>query len=278
MAKIELIGNVARKCGPAALLAMEAEKTERAAALAADSGLFHVPRVVRFDSFNGVLETEWIPNLQTVASILANGQGNPDLLEAVGIAVAHVHTHLQLPESMSVPVPRGLMAEPADNVYLHGDFSLGNVCFDPSRNKVVIVDWSGAPILGGMFSFGPRYFDLLWFSAGLFLSVPVSRQGGWGPGKQSEAFLRGYREVVPSLEWPRFKSYATRLDSVFRGLQFRSIAASSAWKRPVKRLWQARLWNQWQAFLYRPSWGTILTPQGFTAEPTGIYNAPISDA
>ena len=45
--------------------------------------------------------------------------------------------------------------------FLHGDFTLANVCVEETTDRVVIVDWSAAPILGEAVTVGPVYFDVL---------------------------------------------------------------------------------------------------------------------
>ena len=103
------------------------------------------------------------------------------------------------------------MSEVNENVVLHGDFFWGNVCWDPRQNRVVLLDWASAPLLGGMANYGSRYFDLLWFSWTLFFWMPPRRVFSWKAEALARALLRGYQQVEGDFQWKRYRQYRSAI-------------------------------------------------------------------
>ena len=83
-----------------------------------------------------------------------------------------------------VPLPELGLNICAPAVFLHGDFSSGNVQYDRERDKLVIIDWSTAyPVMfrpesqGGVVfleiaNLGPGYFDAATFMLSLMFRRP----------------------------------------------------------------------------------------------------------
>jgi aminoglycoside phosphotransferase (APT) family kinase protein len=67
---------------------------------------------------------------------------------------------MSLPEELSFP---------RDEVFLHGDLSVSNVCVMDSEPQIIIIDWQMTPLHGGRSTYGTRYFDIMWFISNLIL-------------------------------------------------------------------------------------------------------------
>src|SRR5690349_4972496 len=136
---MQLLGEIARKHGDPAALALEAEKTSLAAAIGAETGLFRVPAVVDFDAANGVLDTVQIKGLTTFVELISARRTDlPELFERVGIALGAVHARLILPPHLKTPLtysPDG--SGVGDDVFVHGDFNGANVCYDSRSDEIV---------------------------------------------------------------------------------------------------------------------------------------------
>lgn len=195
---MELIGDIARKAGVSSLLALEATKASRASEIGRDSGLFYVPKVVNFDAEAGVLEFERLNGLATLLELaLRRDQRLPGLLNKAGQALAVVHEKLVLPEEMKYELPPEWMGSPDDNVFVHGDFAGFNLCFDENSERLVILDWSSAPLLGRAVTYGSRFFDIIWFVIYIFYGAPRQRLLNWNAPHMADEFLSGYVKHRP---------------------------------------------------------------------------------
>jgi len=209
---MELIGDVARKSGPVDRLRLEVAKTTCAASVAERTGLFHVPKVVRFDAENGVLETARVHGFRSLMQlVLARDSRLPAICERVGRAMARVHTEMRLPEDARLPFPELLRGDPADECVLHGDLNGSNVGWDPATDRVVILDWSAAPALRSPASVGSRYFDLLWFALFFFRFRPLGAISGWSPELWARAFLAGYAAASAGFSVEGLRAYQSRI-------------------------------------------------------------------
>jgi hypothetical protein len=195
---IEFAGEAVRKVGDASLLAVEATKTVRAAEIGRECGLFYVPRVLDFDRNKGVLELERLNGLETLLELAINKDARVlELMNRAGRALAVIHEQLTLPDKIKYPLPPDWMAQDSNsgsdrNVFIHGDFASVNVCLHEASGRLVILDWSAAPIVGRNPTFGSRYFDLLWFVACVFRGAPGARFLNWDVEGMADVFLRGY--------------------------------------------------------------------------------------
>lgn len=190
---MEFIGDIVRKTGEPALLAVEAAKASRALEIGKKSGLFRVPEVVNFDAEAGVLEFKRLRELSTLLELAVRKDRRlPELLDRAGQALAVVHEELTLPEEMKHDLPSPWMNRAGENVFIHGDFACINVCFHEPSGALVILDWSAAPMIGRTPTFGSRYFDVILFVSSLFQGAPCLRVLGWDAGRMAEAFLKGY--------------------------------------------------------------------------------------
>jgi hypothetical protein len=209
---MEILGNVVRKTGDSSILTVEAAKTSRALDIGRDSGLFSVPKIIRFDAGAGVLEFERLSGLVTLLDLaVRKDQRLPGLLEKAGQALAAVHEKLVLPEEMKREMPPEWMGSSDENVFIHGDFACINVCFHEPSGELVIVDWSAAPAVGRTPTFGSRYFDVLLFISSLFHGAPWAAVLSWDAAEMARTFLRGYYRAAPQVRLGKLRHYASKI-------------------------------------------------------------------
>jgi len=191
-AVIEFKDHIVRKTSNAYVLSIEAAKIKRAAKIGKNSGLFDVPEIVNFNAETGVIEFERIKGLITLFDLMVRKDAQVfELLKKAGMALAVIHEELVLPDEMKMNLSNEWMGFGGD-VFCHGDFTSENVCFDKSSNRLVILDWSAPPILGGAQTYGTRYFDLVWCTYDLFFGMPAGSIGQWHACKMADSFLEGY--------------------------------------------------------------------------------------
>lgn len=228
---MEFVGNIARKTGEANLLAVEAAKASRAFEIGKDSGLFSVPKVVNFDAEAGVLEFERLSDLATLLDLAVRKDRRlPELLEKAGRALAVVHAELTLPDEMKHELPAEWMDSSERDVFIHGDFACINVCFHEPSTELVILDWSGAPMVGRTPTFGSRYFDILLFVSSLFHGAPYRSVLNWNAGKMAGMFLEGYAKAAPQVKLNKLKDHSSKICR----LQRRNIWNLSRQRPPLR--------------------------------------------
>ncbi|MEA3226045.1 MAG: hypothetical protein U9Q07_08850 [Planctomycetota bacterium] len=230
---MEFIGDIARKTGESNLLAVEAAKATRALDIGRDSGLFLVPKVVNFDADAGVLEFERLRDMATLLDLAVRKDRRlPELLVKAGQALAIVHTELTLPEEMKHGLPPEWMDSGDDNIFIHGDFACINVCFHEPSGELVILDWSGAPMVGRTPTFGSRCFDILLFVSSVFHGAPYRRVLNWDAKGMTDMFLRGYAKGAPKIELNKLKDYSSKICR----LQRQNIRQLARQRRPLRAL------------------------------------------
>ena len=208
----ELIGNIARKKGAGPILAIEAAKTKLAREIGQASGLFYVPRVLDLDQETGVLDFERLDGLVTLHKLAVDKDVRSlELFEKAGRALAVVHEQLVLPDAMKYELPSEWMGSSDENVFIHGDFACVNLCLHEPSRRLVILDWSAAPLIGRTPTFGSRYFDILWFASCIFRGGPNRKMWCWNAEEMTEAFLRGYEKTAPEKNLDRFRTYLPKI-------------------------------------------------------------------
>jgi tRNA A-37 threonylcarbamoyl transferase component Bud32 len=228
---MEILGNIVRKTGASSILTVEVAKTSRAFEIGRNTGLFSVPKVIRFDAGVGALEFERLNGLVTLLDLaVRKDERLPGLLEKTGQALAAVHEKLVLPEEMKREMPPEWMGSCDENVFIHGDFACINVCFHESSGELVIVDWSAAPAVGRTPTFGSRYFDILLFISSLFHGAPWAAVLSWDAAGMARTFLRGYCRAAPQVELGKLKHYA----STICRLQRKNVFQPARQRRPLR--------------------------------------------
>ncbi len=214
---IEFAAGSVRKVGDASLLAVEATKTVRAGEIGRESGLFYVPRVLDFDRDKGVLELERLKGLVTLLQLAIDKDARLlELTNRAGRALAVIHEQLVLPDKIKCRLPPDWMTSDAassadQNVFIHGDYASVNVCIHEASGRLVILDWSTAPIMGRDPTFGSRYFDLLWFVACMFRGAPGMRCLNWDAEDVADVFLRSYVNHSSQDISNGFKDYLSKI-------------------------------------------------------------------
>lgn len=197
---MENVNDIIRKTGEPNMLAIEAAKASMAFDIGKNCGLFYAPKVVKLDTNDGVLEFERLDGLVTLLDMVARKDRQLfELLKKAGQALAVIHEKLSLPENMKHELPTEWMACPGDNVFIHGDFAGFNLCFDELVGRLVILDWSSAPLLGNIATYGSRFFDIIWFVIFIFYGAPRSCLFNWDAPAMADAFLAGYAERHPEI-------------------------------------------------------------------------------
>ena len=197
---MKINGEIIRKTGDPNKLAIEASKASKAFDIGEDSGLFYVPKIVNFDAENGVLEFERLNGLVTLLDMAAcKDERLFEILKRAGQALSVIHEKLVLSEKMKHELPAEWMACPDKNVFIHGDFAGFNLCFDEPSGRLVILDWSSAPLFGNVVTYGSRLFDIIWFVIFIFYGAPRRCLLNWDAPTMANAFLSGYAESHPEI-------------------------------------------------------------------------------
>ena len=240
---MEIVGQIIQKTGEQEALAIEAAKASRALDIGKDCGLFYVPIVINFDANARVLEFERLYGLVTLLDMAARkDQRLFELLRKAGRALSFIHEKLLLPENMKHELPVEWMTFPGENVFIHGDFAGFNLCFDESTGQLVILDWSSAPLLRNVATYGSRFFDVIWFVIFLFYGAPRRCLFNWNAPAMSDAFLAGYAERYPEI--------FQRLSSDFKPLM-RRYYRKTVWYLAKQRPWyKAARYLLYQLLIY----------------------------
>ncbi len=192
--RVELLPDRVRKTTCPDLMRIEVAKSRRAYELGKASGCFSVPRVLAHDEHTGVALFERLP-LAGISGAVAWGPPRIRAARQLGRALAVIHRELRLPADLRHDLPTAFQfANHCDNVFLHGDLSVDNVCICVDRHELVLIDWQMTPLYGGQATFGTRYFDIAWFLSNL-INRPFTRFIYSDPVTPvAEAFLGSYGE------------------------------------------------------------------------------------
>jgi hypothetical protein len=231
-ALIEFSADSIRKVGDASLLAIEAAKTVYAGEIGKESGLFYVPRVLDLDQDKGILELERLHGLVTLLQLAIDKDTRVlEFSQRAGSALAVVHEQLVLPDKDKLQLPAEWMDGSDRNVFIHGDFASINVCLHDPSGRLVILDWSAAPIVGRAPTFGSRYFDILWFIGCVFRGATGMRFLSWDAEGIADVFLKGYAGIS-SINSNGLKEY---LPKICR-LQRQMVWYLARQKKPLKAI------------------------------------------
>lgn len=248
---MELLDDVVRKRGSAEHLAVERAKSEAARLIGESTGLFCVPKVCDLGEDHTVLEFERLKGLVTLEVLAVREDRRlPAVLARVGQSLRAVHEHLVLGDEMKALLPDEWMSAGGNDVFIHGDFTLGNVCLEPDTDRIVLIDWSTAPMLGRTPTYGSPCFDLQWFVGSTFESMPRAMAGRWNAEAMADAFLRGYGlrqdTGVLATEYDRLTPV---MDVLYRA-RMQQRAVRYTWpRRWLYRLFQRWIYRRW--FRYR---------------------------
>jgi hypothetical protein len=158
--------NTVTKSAAPDLMRVEVEKTRRAHEIGKDCGLFRAPRVLDYDDAKGMAVFERIHGLVGIRPYIAFGDPDYRIIDNLANALRVIHREMKLPAELVIPLPSEYRA--TNEVFLHGDLSVDNVCTVEGTLPLVIIDWNTTPLHGGRATYGTRYFDLAWFLHNLF--------------------------------------------------------------------------------------------------------------
>lgn len=188
---IEFSEHTVTKTDDPARMRIEVEKTRRAFTIGSDCGLFRVPEVLDYDETKGVVVFERIKGIGPIRKAVSWGDEYNTFAEMLGSCVALIHRRLTLPGDMIVPLPSEL-SMPGDDVFLHGDLSVCNICAGNHWPPIVILDWQMTPVHGGQATYGTRYFDLMWFIDNLLYRPTTQHLFGNPVAPVASKFLDAY--------------------------------------------------------------------------------------
>jgi tRNA A-37 threonylcarbamoyl transferase component Bud32 len=250
--KIQVIGSIGRKIVPPNSFSIELEKTKQASRIGEQTGLFYVPRIKGFNEKENTIDYEYLDGLCTVQQLaIGNSSRLIEVFTRIGAALAAIHDHLVLPPQMKKELPDKWMHPEKDNVFIHGDFTLLNVCFHEATNRIVILDWSAAPFIGAQHTFGSRYFDITWFIYHTFHFLPAGAIIRWRAKNMADAFIKGYAEQQQTcLQLQTFRYYHLEIEKIKR-----KKFSSGAKRHPLYTragyflLW---FWKRYRYWRYKP--------------------------
>lgn len=206
---VEIRAEQVIKTGEPAALRIEAEKTRRAGTIGRDSRLFEAPEVLAFDQKAGILTFARVPDIRGLRDVLRGKDGHTELMSRLGRTLATIHERLQLPADMAGPLPQPYRLDEHE-VFIHGDFSLGNI-FLTQDDQLVIIDWQTTSKIGPTRTYGTRYYDVMWFVYNLFYR-PLGREPYRLPiagATLAEPFLKSYFQAsAGGLHSTAFTEYA----------------------------------------------------------------------
>ncbi len=188
---LEFRDNVVIKKTHPDLMKIEVAKMIKGREIGKKNGSFYVPDVYEYDEVNGVLIMERLKNIHGVRNIDIKSKAYEEIIKKSGSALAEIHNELILPQSMTTPLNNELKYI-GKEVYIHGDFSVENVCIFNDKESLGIIDWQMTNRHGGASTFGTRYYDIAWFVNNLF-SKPIYRYSlGRNVSITATAFLDSY--------------------------------------------------------------------------------------
>jgi len=188
---VRILGETVLKKGDPGLMRIEVEKSIRGHEIGRESGLFRVPQILDYDESKGEVVLERIADIRAVRHAVSFDKQYGDVLERVGVALAMIHRKLELPKGMVEALPDEFVLR-GNEVFLHGDFSINNVCVGNESPTIVILDWQMTKVHGGKATYGTRYFDLVWFVNNLFSKPFHNYLPGPPVGRGARRFLAGY--------------------------------------------------------------------------------------
>lgn len=220
------------KRGDPDALSIELAKSTSARSLGEATGSFYVPRVEAWDDEAGVLEFERLPSLRRLNELIAEDDpAVPDLLGRLGGAIAVAHSGLELPEDMRRAFPEEWFADGGPGVFVHGDLTTNNVCWDSADDRLIIVDWSTTPTIDPLATVAPACFDAHWFIFHLFYSIALRSRLMPDSGAAADRFIEGYR-AVGDLSDEAYSLLKPTMATYYK----RQIATTAGIRSPMVRL------------------------------------------
>lgn len=172
---------------------IEVEKTLRAHEIAKKTDLFYTPKVLNYNDTTGCIKFERLDHIRKMRSVITSMEIDDSIIRSLGFSLAAIHNELTLPDDMVLPLPQEY-SQSGNQVFIHGDFNLGNIFLDMDNKRIIIMDWQSTYKVGEPATYDTRYFDLMWFIYNLFyrpLNHPRYRSG-IPAASMAELFLYSY--------------------------------------------------------------------------------------
>jgi hypothetical protein len=198
------------------LMRIEVEKTTRAHQIGRASGLFRAPQILDYDDAAGRATFELIRDTKKLRNAITAESESLSLMKMAAEALAVIHKNLTLPEQMKTLLPDEYYL-PGSDVFLHGDFGLGNVCVSGDGRQLVIFDWQATQKLHIAATYGTRYFDVMWFIYNLFHHpIGSKRHHIAAPAAPlAKTFLTGYIDAANcGGEYELIRNYMRRFAAI----------------------------------------------------------------
>jgi len=247
---VRVVGDIVRKTGDSGFLEIECEKTARAHELGEESGLFLAPRVIRFDPDDGELDIERLSGLRSLGHLLNDEDKRlPSFVGKAGCALAAVHAGLRLPDDLTSQLPGDWSTSQAPSCFLHGDFTLANIFVQEPTERLVILDWSSAPILDSPVTVGPTWFDIHWFLYYLYQSMPLKPRQRARADELAETFCQEYlsRDKL-GVTTELIESEQTRITPFLKDLVHHRKRERPWFKRVPFLMRQSLAYSRWRRF------------------------------
>lgn len=217
---------------------VELMKTQLGAEIGRATALFRTPRIVSNDLTAGSITFERLHGFSNLQRALTTCPRPDRLVERVGQTLAAIHNQLSLPYEYVIPLPDFGVHLQTQPVFIHGDFSTGNIFYNAQRDELVVIDWSATDWLAdGTGTKGPRYVDLAILLQSLFMSRLFAVHSIPDPVPLGQIFLEVYwQENFHELRRDEFQIYFCALLSVFckawrKQKGWRSVAYKSSFSQ-----------------------------------------------
>jgi O-antigen/teichoic acid export membrane protein len=239
----ELLADRVVKHRPPELIRVEAEKTARAAAIGAATGLFRVPSVLAADASGGTLVTERVAGIRPLHGLLRRGIDADRLVVDAARALAAIHARLALPDPMRHRLREEWSTPESAEVVLHGDYNTFNL-FVGASGELVVTDWEMSFLAHSVHdnapseipTTGPRWFDLAWFVTSLFRRTWLGIGRIRAAPARADAFLSGYFEAAgPEARGEGFSRYFARVVDLLEAAEAARGASGLEWIRRPRR-------------------------------------------
>jgi tRNA A-37 threonylcarbamoyl transferase component Bud32 len=211
-----------------------ASRRERLRTLAGEkvsqqTGLFVVPKIVRFDDAAGEIVFQRL-HLAGLREALSDHSRGLEMAGRVARVLAAIHG-LMKPDEGATTTNAGEMGinPQRDVVPLHGDFGVSNVLYLPTSDRIVVIDWSNADWTGVKADRGAPEIDVAIFVRSLFHRSLLDRTPASHRHNVARHFLATYASVSPhGLDVASLKAFVAATGPAFIQLTRRCKGALRA--------------------------------------------------
>ncbi len=193
-----------------------------------DTGV-RIPPVKRIIESERKIVFDFIPDLQPLRKYMLRGDKAIDLAGRIGRGLHIAHHNLKLKEKYKILLPPPFQKYD-EKVFLHLDFNTVNVQYQEKNDLIYFVDWEISPLLEGPWSYGCRYYDLIYFIYQVFVSPPYLWIQKKKKQKIIDNFLNGYFTGDTSINKDLLKQIADDYYKVFNPFE-----KYSPWKYLIKK-------------------------------------------